>query len=252
MKYLVCSLLCAGLGVSEAAAQQVVPPLKREFLDSTWHVLPSATGAMYRRETEWRDSTAGVVRDYFFSNDQLQSREEFDNIRTRSYHGVSEYFDITGRILTHAEFDHSKRTGELLLYYPTGQLKRRERFTAERRGSGECFAPDGRPIPFFEFEIMPRYSVGDGSEQAITIAIAQNFHYPKDARRQGIEGRVFVTFNVTEMGAVADVQIKQPLFPSIDAEAMRAVYKLKRFTPGQQDGKPVKVSFTVPLALRLQ
>ncbi|MEJ7665012.1 MAG: hypothetical protein WKG07_38590 [Hymenobacter sp.] len=47
------------MAVSEAAAQQVIPPLKKEFLDSAWHVLPSAAGARYRRETKWRDSTAG-------------------------------------------------------------------------------------------------------------------------------------------------------------------------------------------------
>lgn len=173
-------------------------------------------------------------------------------MRQRSYHGVSEYFAKNGQLLTHAEFDHGKRSGELRLYYPDGQLKRRERFTAERRGSGECFGPDGQPVPFFEFEIMPRYQEGDGSQQAIVAAIAHNFHYPKDARRQGIEGRVFITFKVTELGTVEEVKVKEPLFPSIDAEAVRAVYKLKQFVPGQQDGKNVKVSFTVPIALRLE
>jgi len=252
MKYVVSSLLCAGLSLSEAAAQQTVPPLKQEFLDSTFTVLPTAGGAKYRRETEWRDSTAGEVRDYYLSNGQLQSREEFDHVRKRSYHGVSEYFAENGQLLTHAEFNHGQRNGELRLYYPSGQLKRRERFLAELRGSGECFAPDGQPIPFFEFEIMPRYSEGDGSQQAIIRAIAHNFRYPKDARRAGIQGRVFLTFNVTEQGMVQDAKVKEPLFPSIDAEALRAVYKLKSFVPGQQDGKNVKVSFTVPISLSLQ
>jgi protein TonB len=252
MKYLVCSLLCAGLGVGEAAAQQVVPPLKREFLDSTWHVLPSATGAMYRRETEWRDSTAGVVRDYFFSNDQLQSREEFAHIRKRTYHGISEYFDKNGHLLTHAEYTNGQRYGELRRYYPTGQLKRRERYTADKRSSGECFAADGKLVPFFEFEEMPRYTEGDGSPQAIVLAIARNFRYPKDARRQHIEGRVLVSFNVLKDGTVADVEVKKPFFPSIDAEAIQAVHKLKRFVAGTQDGEPVKVRFTAPINLKLQ
>lgn len=252
MKYLVCSLLCAGLGVGEAAAQQVIPPLKKEFLDSTWHVLPSATGAMYRRETEWRDSTAGVVRDYFFSNDQLQSREEFDNIRKRSYHGVSEYFDKNGHLLTHAEYADGRRNGELRRYYPSGQLKRRERYAGDKRSSGECFAVDGKLVPFFEFEVMPRYLEGDGSVQAIVSAIARNFHYPKDARRQHIEGRVMVSFSVLQDGTVANVEVKKPFFPSIDAEAIEAVRKLKRFAPGTQDGEPVKVNFTAPLSLKIQ
>jgi protein TonB len=252
MKYLVCSLLCAGLGVGEAAAQQIVPPSKKEFLDSTWHVLPSAAGAMYRRETEWRDSTAGVVRDYFFSNDQLQSREEFAHIRKRTYNGISEYFDKDGHLLTHAVYANGERNGELRRYYPSGQLKRRERYAANKRSSGECFAPDGRLLPFFEFEVMPRYLEGDGSPQAIALDIARNFHYPKDARRQHIEGQMFVSFNVLKDGTVADVAVLKPFFPSIDAEAIRAVHKLKRFAPGTQDGEPVKVRFTAPINLRLQ
>lgn len=252
MKYVVSSLLCLGFSLGEAAAQQTVPPLKKEFLDSTFAVLPSATGATYRRETEWRDSTAGEIRDYYLSNGQLQSREELEHVRLRRYHGVSEYFAKTGQLLTHAEFEHGNRTGELRLYYPNGQLKRRERFVAELHGTGECFAPDGKPIPFFEFEIMPRYSEGDGSQQAIIQAVGRNFRYPKDARRAGVQGRVLVAFAVTEQGKVADIQIKESLFPSIDAEAMQAVQRLKSFTPGQQDGKAVKVSFTVPIALRLE
>lgn len=251
MKYLISSLFCASLGLGEAAAQQIIPPLKKEFLDSTWHVLPSAAGAHYRRETEWRDSTAGEVRDYYLTG-QLQSREEFDNIRTRSYHGTSEYFDKTGLLTTHAEFAHGKRAGELRLYYPGGQLKRRERFADDGRTSGECFAPNGSPVPFFEFEIMPRYSEGDGGFQSIVTAISRNFRYPKDARRRGIEGRVLVQFTVNAAGQVENVLVKQPLFPSIDAEAIKSVYSLKRFTPGQQDGKAVSVSFTTPITLRLQ
>lgn len=214
-------------------------------------MLPSAVGARYRRETEWHDSTAGIVRDYYLSG-QLQSREEFEHVGKRSYHGVSEYFDKTGQLTTHAEFVHGKRSGELLLYYPGGRLKRREHYADDGRTSGECFAPDGAVVPFFEFEIMPRYSEGDGSQLAIITAIARNFRYPKDARRAGIEGRVLVSFDVTDAGIVENVQVKQSLFSSIDAEAMQAVRKLKHFVPGQQDGKPVKVSFTVPLALRLQ
>lgn len=250
--YALGALLCIGGGVGEAAAQQVIPPLKKEFLDSAWHVLPSAAGAHYRRETEWRDSTAGTIRDYFLSNGQLQSREEFANIRKRLPHGISEYFTLDGHLKTHSEFDHGKRIGDLVMYYPNGQLKRREHYTDNLRGSGECFAPDGTPIAFFEFEIMPRYPEGDGGFAAIITAIAHNFRYPKDARRAGIQGRVLVSFNVTEQGVVDDIKIMQPLFPSVDAEAMQAVYRLKRFTPGQQDGKPVKVSFTAPISLRLE
>ena len=253
MKYVVSSLLCFAFSLGEAAAQQTVPHLKKEFLDSTWQVLPSAAGARYRRETEWRDSTGGEVRDYYLSNGQLQSREELAHIAKQLPNGVTEIFTENGQLTTHAEFTNGRRTGELRTYYPTGQLKRRERFAATGlSSSGECFAADGTPVPFFAFEVMPRYPEGDGGQQAIIRAVMRNFKYPKDALKAKVQGRVLVGFSVTEQGTVADVHMKQSLFPSVDANAMQAVYQLKRFVPGQQDGKPVKVAFTIPISLRIQ
>jgi protein TonB len=252
MKYVVSSLLCLGFGLGTAAAQQVVPPLKKEFLDSAFAALPSAVGAHYRRELEWRDSTAGEVRVYYL-NGQLARREALEHIAKQIPNGVSEYFSENGQLTTHTEFAHGRRTGELRTYYPGGQLKRREQYGATGFSSGgECFAPDGTPVSFFAFEVMPRYPEGDGGPQAIIKAVMRNFKYPKDALRAKIEGRVLVAFSVTEQGTVADVHMKQSLSPSIDANAIQAVYQLKRFEPGMQDGKPVKVAFTMPISLRIQ
>ena len=253
MKFLLSGLLCASLGLGEAAAQQVIPPLKKQFLDSAFAVLPSAAGARYRRETEYRDSTAtaGEVRDYYLSG-QLQSREEFENISAHRQNGVSEYFAENGQLLTHTAFNHGRRTGELRMYYPNGQLKRREYIPADGPSKGESFAPDGQPVPFVAYEVMPRYPEGNGGVRAIIAAIARNFRYPDDARRAGLQGRVLLSFNVTAQGTVADVQVVQPLWPSIDAEAIQAINRLKRFKPGLQDGKPVKVRFTVPIDLKIQ
>lgn len=252
MKYVVSSLLCVGLSLGEAAAQQTVPPPKQEFLDSVCTVLPSAAGARYRRETEWRDSTAGEIRVYYL-NGQLQRRQQLEHITKQIPNGLDESFDKNGQLTMHAEFTHSRRTGELRTYYPSGQLKRHEQFAATGfSNGGECFAPDGTPVPFFAFEIMPRYSEGDGGPQAIIKALMRNFRYPKDALRAKVEGRVLVAFSVTEQGTVTNVHMVQSLFPSVDANAMQAVYQLKRFEPGKQDGRPVKVGYTVPITLRVQ
>jgi protein TonB len=251
MNYLVCVLLCAGLGLGKAAAQSV-SPLQKEFLDSTQHVVHSAAKAYYRRETERTDTTGGVVRTYFLSNGQLQSREEFDIVERQHHHGVSEAFYQNGQLRSHAEFNHGLRTGELLQYYRNGQLKRRARYTDGFTSTGECFAADGTAVPFFEYEVPPRYSEGDGGFMALVGAIGRNFNYTRAAQRAGIQGRIFLTFNVNERGVVDDVKIIQALHPLVDNEAINAVYRLKRFTPGQQDGKPVKASFTTPITLKLQ
>ncbi|WBA43150.1 hypothetical protein [Hymenobacter canadensis] len=62
------------------SAQQVVPPLKREFLDSNFVAVASVADARYRRETEYKDSVGGELRDYFLSG-RLQSSLTYEHFK---------------------------------------------------------------------------------------------------------------------------------------------------------------------------
>ena len=93
-------------------------------------------------------------------------------------------------------------------------------------------------------EVMPTYP---GGEQALLACIAKNLKYPKSARRNEIQGIVVVRFVVLEDGKVGDIVIQRSLDPECDNAAKKAIKKLKRFTPGRQQGKPVKVWFTCPI-----
>lgn len=75
--------------------------------------------------------------------------------------------------------------------------------------------------------------------------------YPESARREGVGGTVMVQFIVDEYGRVVDpVAIGDP-DPRLGEAAVEAV-RASRFAPGQQNGEPVKVRFTVPVTFRLQ
>lgn len=251
MKYVVSSLLCLAFNLSEAAAQQTVPPLKKEFLDSTFAVLPSATGAKYRRETEWRDNTAGEVREYYLSNGQLRSRQQYENIRLGMGHGVAETWTATGQLLARSEQSHGKPIGELLLYYPSGQLKARVRYLDGALDDSWCFGPNGQKMDCpAAILTLPVYSGGNGSLQAVSDAFRSNFHYPREAKRTTITGRIIVSFEVDAQGSVANARIEQGLAPVVDEEALQAVYKLKRFRPGTQGGQPIAVHYRLPLLIR--
>jgi protein TonB len=255
MNYLLGALVCASLPLSPAAAQQVISPLKQEFLDSTRHVLPSAAGAYYRRETEYTDSTAGVLRNYFASNGQLQSRGTYENIRLEVANGVFETWYASGQLESRAEFSHGKYEGEVREYYPSGKPKRQEHYAANKLTSSKCFELDGRPMecsPLVYVEVMPVYPEGDGGDRAIMAAVARNFRYPRQAIKANSKGRILVKFAVNEQGIVTDAQLVEGLTPEIDAAAIQAVQKLRRFKPGTQQGKPVKVYFTVPLNLAIK
>lgn len=249
-KYFFTLLLISSLTGGKVSAQQVVPPLKREFLDSTFHVLPSAVGVRYRRETEYADSVGGEVRDYYLSG-QLQSKAQFDHIRKEVLHGAFESYYVSGQQESYSEYSHGKQEGQLRYYYENGQLKRRETYAAGERLSGECYGSTGVLLPFFEYMQMPVYSEGDGSQQSIVVAVGRRVVYPRDAQREVREGQVLVSFLVTKLGQVADVRVVKSVWPSLDAAAVAAVRKLRRFKPGRQDGEVVTVSFTVPITFKL-
>ena len=101
---------------------------------------------------------------------------------------------------------------------------------------------------FFIVEDMPEFPGGD---LALRKYIAQNIKYPEIAKENGIQGRVFVQFVVNKKGMVEAIKIVRGVDPSLDREAMRVIKSLPKWKPGQQRGKAVKVSFTVPINFQL-
>lgn len=93
-------------------------------------------------------------------------------------------------------------------------------------------------------EEMPRFPGGMG---AMMKYLTDNLKYPKEAVAEGLAGRVIAKFVVTKTGDITDVQIIRSVHPLLDAEALRVVKEMPRWTPGRQNGKAVAVKYTVPV-----
>jgi protein TonB len=102
---------------------------------------------------------------------------------------------------------------------------------------------------FFIVEDMPEFP---GGEMALRTFIANSIKYPVIAQENGIQGKVYVTFVVGKDGKVNNATIARGVDPSIDKEALRVVNTLPTWKPGKQRGKPVNVSYTVPINFVLQ
>lgn len=98
-------------------------------------------------------------------------------------------------------------------------------------------------------EQMPEFS---GGQPALLAYLQKNIRYPDDAREQGIQGKVFLSFVVDETGRVKDVKVKKGVYPSIDKEALRVVKAMPLWKPGIHNGKPVNVQFNLPISFKLQ
>lgn len=102
---------------------------------------------------------------------------------------------------------------------------------------------------FFIVEDMPEFP---GGELALRKFIANAIKYPVIAQENGIQGKVYVNFVVDKDGSITNAKIARGVDPSLDKEALRVVNSLPKWKPGMQRGKPVKVSYTVPISFVLQ
>lgn len=100
----------------------------------------------------------------------------------------------------------------------------------------------------YPIEQMPEFPGGNGE---VIAFLQRHLVYPEAARREQIEGRVYVRFVVDSTGQVQRPELKKGLGSGCDDEALRVVKLLPRFTPGRQDGRAVATYFTVPVAFKL-
>jgi len=97
---------------------------------------------------------------------------------------------------------------------------------------------------------MPEFP---GGQEALRKYFEENLKYPREAQIEKIQGKVFVMFIIDEEGKVSNPKIIKGVHYHLDAEAMRLVKNLPTWNPGQnEEGNPVKVSFTVPINFSLR
>ena len=102
---------------------------------------------------------------------------------------------------------------------------------------------------YLNVEEMPEYP---GGELALRKDIAHAIKYPDEAKKKGISGKVYVSFVVNEKGKITDSKIAKGIDLLLNKEALRVMNELKNFSPGKQNGKAVKVSYTTPILFDLE
>jgi len=103
-------------------------------------------------------------------------------------------------------------------------------------------------VNFYVIEEKPEFP---GGEAAMFQYISKTIKYPEIAKENNVQGKVFVQFVIGKDGKVTDVQVIRGVDPSLDKEAIRVIQNMPAWKPGKQRGKPVKVSFQLPINFKL-
>ncbi len=92
---------------------------------------------------------------------------------------------------------------------------------------------------------MPKFDGGPNNY------LSQHLVYPKEARDKGVEGTVFVTFVVEKDGSVTGARVLRGIEHSLDSEGVACISAMPKWSPGMQNGHPVRVQFNVPIHFSL-
>lgn len=96
--------------------------------------------------------------------------------------------------------------------------------------------------------IMPSYP---GGEKALLKFIMSETEYPFEARVKNEIGEVLVAFSIGMDGYISGVRVLRSVSPSLDAEAVRVVKKMKPWFPGKKNGVPVRTEMTIPINFKI-
>jgi len=103
--------------------------------------------------------------------------------------------------------------------------------------------------PTITAEEMPFYIGGDAERQKF---LNDHIQYPQQALETDIQGTVYVQFVVDTKGNITDVKVLRGIGGGCDEEAVRVIKMMPQWHAGKQNGRSVRVLFTMPVIFRLQ
>ena len=174
------------------------------------------------REGEWKR---------FDANNFLRETINYSN---GELHGIRTFYDTLGIVKNESEYN----MGELI--HTTGI------------GSDVMIVETSPRFPGCEDYGLEGEQLDACATKKMLEFIYGNLKYPKFAVVQEIQGQAIVTFVVDKQGNVTDVQVRRGVCKEIKKEVQSLVKSMPKWYPGYQDGRAVKVFYTLPIKFQLE
>ena len=114
---------------------------------------------------------------------------------------------------------------------------------------------------FQTVDVIPNFSTCDSEsndqtkhecfQKSLMNHVIENFKYPEEAQKHGIQGKVIVKFVIQKDGSIDDISVLRGVSEELDNEAIRIVSIIPNINPALLGGKNVKVSTMIPISFKL-
>jgi antitoxin component YwqK of YwqJK toxin-antitoxin module len=203
-----------------------------EYSDRTFTTLDGITKEWYDNGQLWKEGEYlngkldGLYKSYHYDNGSLQSEGKYTQGKIE---GIWNYFDTEGRITSKSTFKN-------------GELEKTVMF--DKLGNQTEQMLDS--LTFIE---KPEF---EGGEKGLLNYLSTKVRYPSLAREYDIEGNAIVRFVVGKDGFAKDVIVLRGLCNDISIHLNNLVSTMPAWKPGRNKGKPVNVTYTLPVRFKLE
>ncbi len=169
---------------------------------------------------------------------------EYQNQRKE---GLWTQLDSNGMVESVYNWHDGKRHGKFFLYDISGE-KINEGLFRNDTLIAELFKQPVIAEPYLKScETNPLFDLYTCTENTLNLILANELRYPSEARKNGIEGKAFVQWDVDADGAIKNIRVPSSISTEIEQEIMRVIQKLPPYKSATRNGVPIKYTVSLPI-----
>ncbi len=104
-----------------------------------------------------------------------------------------------------------------------------------------------KPLPLFLNKKIDTPAQFPGGDKALQKYFSEKLHYPEKAKKQKIEGRVYVKFTITRYGKIKNIKLIRSINYLIDNEAIKLIKEMPDWIPAKSKTEQVESEQILPV-----
>jgi len=216
------------------------------YFDKTWKESSKDSSVYYR--VFGLENGRDMVRDYH-QNGNLQMKARISQRVPLIVDGTCLYYSENGKRESKGIYELNKKIGVWVYYDQVGSDSSVvEHFLNELKKEIKVTQEYSSLKNFISVEVMPEFP---GKEEGLFKYMKDSIKYPSSAKKDKIQGTVYVRFIINEQGEVKDAKVVRGVREDIDEEARKVIQSMPKWTPGYKNGKAINVMFIHPIKFKL-
>ncbi len=207
------------------------------------------------------DKKDGEYFEFYENGNKKEAGENIlDDKKNKSEHKINQFWDINGvqKVSDGNGFyedqgENESEKGEIKNGFKEGiwegsfnklKFSYKETYKDGKLISGISTNTDGITNTYYELEKKPepKYGMDDFYK-----FIGKNYRTPN---QQGLKGKVYITFVVDKDGKIVEPKILRDIGYGTGQEAIRVIMAYDGFIPGEQRGRKVRCTYSLPISIQ--